>query len=139
MQDLGRTHRLIASLFGCVLLSGTVLLDKGGYKLCFKLGLEQKVRVFLTEDFKREAPALTMVLREACGRGRGWKAVTFAEARAKQGWSWGLVLRGKTENIVAAQARCKKLLCLTGEELVTWATREFVEEKESAWVKGSTQ
>ena len=103
--------------------------------MCFNEGVAKNVRIFLTDVFKAEAPGLTLVIREACSRGRGWKAVTSEEARRKDGWKWGLVLRGKTEHMAAAPSRCKHLLCLTGDEFVTWAAREFImRQTHSAWV-----
>eukprot|EP00435_Cladocopium_sp_Y103_P020940 s3581_g5.t1 len=133
-ETIGRAQRLAASLFGCVLLSASVLQGKGGYKMCFTEGVAQNVRIFLTDRFKAEAPGLTLVIREACSRGRGWKGVTLEEAKKKDGWKWGLVLRGKTEQMAAANSRCKHLLCLTGDELITWAAREFMRQTQSAWV-----
>ena len=82
-EAIGRTHRLVASLFGGVLLSASVLRGQGGYKMCFKEGVEQNVRIFLTDAFKAENHGLTLVIREACSRGRGWKGVTLEEARKK--------------------------------------------------------
>jgi hypothetical protein len=132
-EAIGRTRRLVASLFGGVLLSASVLRGQGGYKMC-KEGVEQNVRIFLTDAFKAENHGLTLVIREACSRGRGWKGVTLEEARKKDGWKWGLVLRGKTEHMAAAPGRCKHLLCFTGDDFVTWATREFMRSTHSAWV-----
>jgi hypothetical protein len=48
-----------------------------------KEGVEQNVRIFLTDAFKAENHGLTLVIREACSRGRGWKGVTLEEARKK--------------------------------------------------------
>ena len=133
--DLGRSQRLFAALMGCVALSASVLRGAGGCKLAFARGLTHKVRVFASEAFKLEAPGLTLVLREACAREEGWKAVPLQEARRKDGWKWGLVLRGMTESLPAGRGS-KKLLSLTGDELVAWATREFAIPTQSAWVKG---
>ena len=77
---------------------------------------------------------MTLVVREACSRGQGWTATSFEEARKKDGWKWGLVLRGKTEEIAPAPGRCKKNQTLSGDDLVTWATREFMLAGKSAWI-----
>ena len=91
--------------------------------MTFQAGVEQKVRIFCTDAFKAESPALTLVIREACSRGLGWTATSFEEARKKDGWKWGLVLRGKTEEVAPVPGRCKKNLSLNGDDLITWATR----------------
>ena len=111
LERVSRTHRLLAALRGCTLLSASVLLGGTGYKVCFQAGLALKVRIFLTEEFKAEAPALTAVLRDACSQPGGWLAVTLAEARKKDGFKWGLVLRGTNEVVAAAPGRrCARLL-----------------------------
>ena len=134
VEAVSRTHRLLASVFGCTLLSASVLRGTGGYKIAFQAGVEEKARVFCTNSFKTEAPALTLVVREACSRGQGWTATSFEEARKKDGWKWGLVLRGKTEEIAPAPGRCKTNQTLSGDDLVTWATREFMLAGKSAWI-----
>ena len=134
VEAVSRTHRLLASVFGCTLLSASVLRGTGGYKIAFQAGVEEKARVFCTNSFKTEAPALTLVVREACSRGQGWTATSFEEACKKDGWKWGLVLRGKTEEIAPAPGRCKTNQTLSGDDLVTWATREFMLAGKSAWI-----
>lgn len=135
VENLGRTQRVFAAVMGCVLLSASILHGQSGVKLTYQPGVDSTVRVFVTDTFKQEAPSLTLVVREACQLGKGWKAVSQDEATRKDGWKWGLVLRGRNE-AAPPPGRCKKLLWLTGDEFVAWATREFVLEKESAWVKG---
>ena len=135
MACLARSHRLFAALMGCVALNASVLRGAGGCKLAFKRGLTHKVRVFASEAFKREAPGLTLIVREACARKEGWRAVPLEEARRKDGWKWGLILRGATESLPGGRGS-KKLLSLTGDELVAWATREFTIPTQSAWVNG---
>ena len=134
LEKVSRVHKVFAALMGCVLLPSSVLSGKPGFKLSFKNGLEEKVRVFATEGFKAEWPGLTLVIREAISKNRGWKAVTFEEATKKDGFKWGLVLRG-VRDPQHAPSRCKRLLFLTGNEFVSWATRQFMLEKESAWVQ----
>ena len=129
-----RAHKVFAALMGCVLLASSVLSGTPGFKLSFKSGLEEKVRVFATEGFKTEWPGLTLVIREAISKNRGWKAVTLDEATKKDGFKWGLILRGGRDP-QHAPSRCKRLLSPTGDEFVMWATRQFMLEKESAWVQ----
>ena len=135
---VGRTQRLFAALMGCVLMTLSVLRGTGGYRLTFKRGVTHAVRIFLSDAFQQEAPALTLVLvlRQACACREGWRAVTLEDARKKQGWSWGIVLRGQAENLPAGNVRrCRKLLSLTGDEFVAWATQAFVRSDLGAWVK----
>eukprot|EP00435_Cladocopium_sp_Y103_P019165 s2839_g4.t1 len=123
---IGRTQRLFAALMGCVLMTSSVLQGTGGYRLTFKRGVAHAVRIFVSDAFKQEAPALTLVVRQACACRESWRAVTLADARKKEGWSWGIILRGTTEDLPAGNARrCKKLLSLTGDEFVAWATQSF--------------
>ena len=117
-----------------MLLSASVLRGKEGYKMTFQKGVEQKVRVFCTQSFQTEAPALTLVVREACSRGLGWPATSFEEAQKKDFWKWDFGLRGKTEQLAPAPGRCKKKIHLNGDDLVTWATREFMLPGQSAWI-----
>ena len=133
VQTMTRSLRLLSAVMGCVVLSASILRGAGGVKLTFHAGLEQKVRLFLTEAFQRENAALTLVVREAIAQRVGWTAVTSEEARKKDGWKWGLTLKGKNENFGAS--RCKKILQLTGDEFVKWATENFVHSGASAWVK----
>lgn len=135
-EALGRTHRSFAALMGCVVLSASILNGEGGLKMSFRPGFEKNVRVFLTGAFKNEAPALTQVIRQVCSLGKGWRAVTRDEAVTKNGWKWGLVLHGKQEPVPAPRSKCKFLRWLTADEFVSWATKEFVDETHSAWVKG---
>eukprot|EP00435_Cladocopium_sp_Y103_P013688 s4446_g3.t1 len=132
---VSRTHRAFGALMGCVLLSCGVLHGHRGVKMTFKPGVEQTVRVFASQAFTEEVPALTAVIRQACSLAKGWKAVTLEEATKKDGWKWGLVLRGQHEPQPPAN-RCKRLLSLTADEFVAWATRVFVLEDKSAWVEG---
>ena len=83
--------------------------------MSYQPGVDSTVRVFVTDMFKQEAPSLTLVVREACQLGKGWKAVSQDEATRKDGWKWGLVLRGRNE-AAPPPSRCKKLLWLTGDE-----------------------
>ena len=125
-ENLSRTNKLIASLFGCVVLSASILRGQAGAKLSYIAGLRRKVRVFASDAFQQEAPSLTVVLRNVCERpDSDWQAVSFQDARRKDGWKWGIVLRGATENVPKNNTNSKKLLCLTGNGLVAWATREF--------------
>ena len=135
VQAMTRTQRLLSAVMGCVVLSASILRGAGGVKLTFHAGVEQRVRLFLTDAFKRENAALTLVVREAVARRLGWTAVTSEEARRKDGWKWGLTLKGNNENL-GATSRCKKILQLTGDEFVQWATQNFVHSGASAWVKG---
>lgn len=133
---VGRTQRLFAALMGCVLMTLSVLQGTGGYRLAFKRGVTHAVRIFVSDAFKQEAPALTLVLRQACACREGWRAVPLEDARKKEGWSWGIILRGNTEDLPAGNVRrCKKLLSLTGGEFVAWATESFIRSDMSAWVK----
>lgn len=122
---------------GCVILSESIVHGHAGVKMTFRAGIEVNVRVFCTDAFKGEAPGLTALLRQACSLGHGWRAVTQGEAVKKDGWKWGLVLRGKQEDIPSSGRKCKFLQIFTGDEFVSWATKEFVLETQSAWVKGS--
>ena len=133
---VGRTQRLFAALMGCVLITSSVFQGAGGYRLTFKRGVTHAVRIFLSDAFQREAPALTLVLREAVACQEGMRAVTLEDARKKEGWSWGIILRGQTEDLPAGNVRrCKKLLSLTGDEFVAWATETFIRSDLSTWVK----
>ena len=134
VQTMSRTQRLLSAVMGCVVLSASILRGAGGVKLTFHPGVEQKVRVFLTNAFQHENAALTLVVREAVARRLGWTAVTSEEARKKDGWKWGLILKGNNENL-GATSRCKKILQLTGDEFVDWATCNFMHSGASAWVK----
>ena len=137
METAGRTRLLTASLFGCTMVSSSVLKGEGGCKVTYSPGVEKSVRVFLTDGFKDQWPALTLVVREACARGRGWQAVNLATARKKDGWKWGLVLKSDSETLGLPAVRCTtKLQVLTGDEFVAWATKEFVLQDQSAWIKG---
>ena len=134
-ENLSRTNKLIASLFGCVVLSASILRGQAGAKLSYTAGLRRKVRVFASDAFQQEAPSLTVVLRNICERpDSDWQAVSFQDARRKDGWKWGIVLRGATENVPKNNTNSKKLLCLTGNGLVAWATREFALPTGSGWV-----
>ena len=133
--DLGRSQRLFAALMGCVALSASVLRGAGGLQVGFRQRIDTQGPCLCLGGLQLEAPGLTLVLREACAREEGWKAVPLQEARRKDGWKWGVVLRGMTESLPAGRGS-KKLLSLTGDELVSWATREFAIPTQSAWVKG---
>ena len=135
VQAMTRTQRLLSAVMGCVVLSASTLRGAGGVKLTFHAGVEKRVRLFLTDAFKRENAALTLVVREAVARRLGLTAVTSEEARRKDGWKWGLTLKGNNENL-GATSRCKKILQLTGDEFVKWATQIFLHSGASAWVKG---
>jgi len=135
VQAMTRTQRLLSAVMGCVVLSASTLRGAGGVKLTFHAGVEKRVRLFLTDAFKRENAALTLVVREAVARRLGLTAVTSEEARRKDGWKWGLTLKGNNENL-GATSRCKKILQLTGDEFVKWATQFFLHSGASAWVKG---
>lgn len=66
-ENLSRTNKLIASLFGCVVLSASILRGQAGAKLSYTAGLRRKVRVFASDAFQQEAPSLTV-----------WSFATFA-------------------------------------------------------------
>ena len=130
-SNVSRTHRVFGALMGCVLLSRGVLHGRRGLKMTFMRGVDRQVRVFVTRAFSQECAALTLVIRQACGLGKGWKAVTHQEATKKDGWKWGLVLRGQNEPSPPAN-KCKKILSLNADQFVAWATGEYICSKHRA-------
>ena len=134
LERVSRTHRVFAALTDSVLLSASVLKGEPGFKISFRMGVEEKVRVSATDGFKEEWPCLTLVIRDAISKGKGWKAVTLQEATQKDGYKWGLVLRGNRDP-QPASSRCKRLLSLTGNDFVQWASQQFMLEMQSAWVQ----
>ncbi|CAK9054669.1 Modification methylase NlaIV (M.NlaIV) (Cytosine-specific methyltransferase NlaIV) [Durusdinium trenchii] len=76
VNDFTAVHRKVramAALRGGVILSGGVLEGRPGVKVTFSRGLDLPVAVYVTDEFKREEPGLTLILRHACSN--GWQAV----------------------------------------------------------------
>lgn len=133
MVNFARVERKVqfmAALTGSVLLSANVLLSQGGVKLSYHPGHKIDAAVFVTNAFKSEEPAMTLLLREACAR--GWKAVT-AEALKGRGRKPSLLMRGEGE-IIDGLGRTR-VKCFTANEFLRWFTSACLNKEASARVK----
>ena len=77
IDHFAQKYRAFSALMGAVVLSGPILDGQGGLKLSHKPGFKFGVSVYATNNFKKEQPGLTLLVREACARGRRfhWKTL----------------------------------------------------------------
>ena len=138
VDSLKQKYRAVAAIFGCVILSGSILDGKPGVKLTYRGGFQDRIKIFVSPDFQRIEPGLTLICREACKRGEqvadaGWKAVSLQEAEGGHSvQNPCLVLTQNQDN----QPRTKKVLRLNGSNFVAWAARRFVDPLKSGWIAG---
>ena len=125
-----RKVQFMAALTGSTVLSASVLLGRGGVKLSYRPGHQIEAAVFVTNAFKAEEPAMTVLLREACRR--GWTAVT-KEGLKGRGRKPSLLLRGEGE-IIDGFGRTR-VKCLTANEFLRWFTTVCLHKEASGRVQ----
>ena len=119
VNDFTAVHRKVramAALRGGVILSGGVLEGRPGVKVTFSRGLDLPVAVYVTDEFKREEPGLTLILRHACSN--GWQAVG-ADGLRGRGRKPSLILRGASES-AEGLGGFRGVLCFAGSAFVAW-------------------
>ena len=118
----------MAALRGGTILSGSVLEGRSGAKVTYNSGLMLPVAVFTSNDFKRQEPGMTMILRDACSH--GWQAVAVEGLRGR-GRRPSLHLKASSERVQGVRG----VLLLTGNEFVTWLTGKCVNKTLTARVQ----
>ena len=143
IDHFAQKYRAFSALMGAVVLSGPILDGQGGLKLSHKPGFKFGVSVYATNNFKKEQPGLTLLVREACARGSaqddsGWQAVSLEDAaKNKRGKRTApIILHGKDET-VQVQGASKKCRLMTGGAFTTWVAKLYIDHQASAWIKGS--